>query len=139
MRVRVDSDRVLGMLLEKAQFSIARSYASIVESTASEVTVKEVSFFNSVGLCSRHQMLYLYDANFGIKHCTNYKAICKMNCLRWDVNHDPLCLQICTCRCPYQPIYQGNSAVKLIITRHVILNLHVRTMYISKQASQNRQ
>lgn len=44
MRVRVDSDRVLGMLLEKAQFSIARSYASIVESTASEVTVKEVSF-----------------------------------------------------------------------------------------------
>ena len=43
MRVRVDSDRVLEMLLEQAQFSIARSYASIVGSTANEVTVKEVS------------------------------------------------------------------------------------------------
>ena len=43
MRVRVDSDRVLGMLLEKAQFDVARSYAAIVGSTANEVTVKEVS------------------------------------------------------------------------------------------------
>ena len=43
MRVRVDSDRVLGMLIEKAQFSIARRYASLVGSTASEVTVKEVN------------------------------------------------------------------------------------------------
>ena len=42
MRVRVDSDQVLSMLMEKAQFSVARSYASIVGSTASEVTVKEV-------------------------------------------------------------------------------------------------
>ena len=43
VRVRVDSDRVLGMLLEKAQFDVARSYAAIVGSTANEVTVKEVS------------------------------------------------------------------------------------------------
>ena len=50
----MDSDRVLGMLLEKAQFSIARSYASIVESTASEVTVKEVSSLNSFGLGGHH-------------------------------------------------------------------------------------
>lgn len=42
VRVRVDSDKVLSMLLEKAQFDIARKYASIVGSTASEVTVKEV-------------------------------------------------------------------------------------------------
>ena len=43
MRVRVDSDRVLSMLLDKAQFDVARSYATIVGSTANEVTVKEVS------------------------------------------------------------------------------------------------
>ena len=42
VRVRVDSDRVLAMLLEKAQFGIARKYAGIVGSTASEITVKEV-------------------------------------------------------------------------------------------------
>ena len=42
MRVRVDSDQVLSMLMEKAQFNVARRYASIVGSTASEVTVKEV-------------------------------------------------------------------------------------------------
>ena len=38
----MDSDRVLSMLLEKAQFNVARSYATIVGSTANEVTVKEV-------------------------------------------------------------------------------------------------
>ena len=43
VRVRVDSDRVLSMLLEKAQFDVARSYATIVGSTTNEVTVKEVS------------------------------------------------------------------------------------------------
>ena len=42
VRVRVDSDKVLSMLLEKAQFDIARKYAKIVGSTGSEVTVKEV-------------------------------------------------------------------------------------------------
>jgi spatacsin len=41
VRVRVDSDRVLSMLLDKAQFDVARSYATIVGSTANEVTVKE--------------------------------------------------------------------------------------------------
>ena len=40
----MDSDRVLGMLLEKAQFDVARRYASLVGSPANEVTVKEVSF-----------------------------------------------------------------------------------------------
>ena len=51
----MDSDRVLGMLLEKAQFSIARSYASIVGSTASEVTVKEVSCLLQAGFSSSTQ------------------------------------------------------------------------------------
>ena len=53
VRVRVDSDRVLGMLLEKAQFSIARSYANIVESTACEVTVKEVGILSQL-VCIAH-------------------------------------------------------------------------------------
>lgn len=42
MRVRVDTDYVLGLLLEKEQFDLARKYAGIVGSTASEVTIKEV-------------------------------------------------------------------------------------------------
>ena len=43
VRVRVDTDYVLGLLLEKGQFDIAKKYAGIVESTASQVTIKEVS------------------------------------------------------------------------------------------------
>ena len=41
MRVRVDSDYVLGLLLERGLFAIARRYAAIVGSTASQVTIKE--------------------------------------------------------------------------------------------------
>ena len=43
MRVRVNSDHVLSVLLERGQFDVARKYAAIVGSTASEVTIKEVS------------------------------------------------------------------------------------------------
>ena len=39
----MDTDYVLGLLLEKGQFDIAKKYAGIVESTASQVTIKEVS------------------------------------------------------------------------------------------------
>ena len=41
VRVRVDSDYVLGLLLERGLFAIARRYAAIVGSTASQVTIKE--------------------------------------------------------------------------------------------------
>ena len=44
--VRVDTEYVLGLLLEKGQFDIARKYASIVKSTASQVTIKEVGHVN---------------------------------------------------------------------------------------------
>ena len=40
----MDTDYVLGLLLEKGQFDIAKKYAGIVESTASQVTIKEVSW-----------------------------------------------------------------------------------------------
>lgn len=43
VRVRVDTDYVLGLLLERGQFNIARKYASIVDSTTSQITIKEVS------------------------------------------------------------------------------------------------
>ena len=43
VRVRVNSDHVLSVLLERGQFDVARKYAAIVGSTASEVTIKEVS------------------------------------------------------------------------------------------------
>lgn len=42
VRVRVDTDYVLGLLLQRGQFNIARKYASIVQSSTSQVTVKEV-------------------------------------------------------------------------------------------------
>lgn len=38
----MDTDYVLGLLLERGQFNIARKYASIVNSTTSQVTLKEV-------------------------------------------------------------------------------------------------
>ena len=46
VHVRVNADFVLSLLLEREQFDIARKYASIVHSTASQVTVKEVGGVN---------------------------------------------------------------------------------------------
>ena len=51
VRVRVDSDLVLRLLLGKGQFDVARKYASIVGSTASEVTIKEVCLFVCLFVC----------------------------------------------------------------------------------------
>ena len=45
----MDTDYVLGLLLERGQFDIARKYASIVKSTASQVTIKEVSIIMNNG------------------------------------------------------------------------------------------
>ena len=42
VRVRVNTDHVLGLLLEKEQFNIARKYAELVNSTSSQITIKEV-------------------------------------------------------------------------------------------------
>ena len=42
MRVRVNTDHVLGLLLEKEQFNIARKYAELVNSTSSQISIKEV-------------------------------------------------------------------------------------------------
>lgn len=42
----MDTDFVLGLLLERGQFSIARKYASIVKSSTSQVTIKEVCISN---------------------------------------------------------------------------------------------
>ena len=41
--MEVHAEYVLSQLLQKEQFSIARKYANIVNSTASKVTVKKVS------------------------------------------------------------------------------------------------
>jgi hypothetical protein len=48
----VDTDYVLGLLLERGQFNIARKYASIVNSTTSQVTLKEVKYDNRVNVLS---------------------------------------------------------------------------------------
>ena len=42
VRVRVNTDHVLGLLLEKEQFNIARKYAELVNSTKSQISIKEV-------------------------------------------------------------------------------------------------
>ena len=38
-------DHVLGLLLEKEQFNIARKYAELVNSTKSQISIKEVGIF----------------------------------------------------------------------------------------------
>ncbi len=43
VEVKVHTEQVLSQLLRKEQFAVARKYASIVNSTVSQVTVKEVS------------------------------------------------------------------------------------------------
>ena len=42
MHVRVNTDHILGLLPEKKQFNIARKYAELVNSTSSQITIKEV-------------------------------------------------------------------------------------------------
>ena len=42
VHVRVNTDHVLGLLLEKEQFNIARKYAELVNSTKSQISIKEV-------------------------------------------------------------------------------------------------
>lgn len=38
----MNTDHVLGLLLEKEQFNIARKYAELVNSTSSQISIKEV-------------------------------------------------------------------------------------------------
>ena len=72
VRVRVDSDRVLGMLLEKAQFDVARSYANIVGSTANEVTVKEVSSVMATHLaCTLNYSILCHQTKKRLLKCWN--------------------------------------------------------------------
>ena len=42
VRVRVNIDHALGLLLEKEQFNITRKYAELVNSTKSQISIKEV-------------------------------------------------------------------------------------------------
>ena len=42
IHVRVNTDHVLSLLLEKEQFNIARKYAELVNSTKSQISIKEV-------------------------------------------------------------------------------------------------
>ena len=48
VRVRVNTDHVLGLLLERGQFDVAREYASVAKSPVSEVTLKEVCLYELV-------------------------------------------------------------------------------------------
>ncbi len=43
VKVVVHTEQVLAQLLQREEFTVARKYASIVNSTVSQVTVKEVS------------------------------------------------------------------------------------------------
>ena len=54
VRVRVNPDHVLGLLLERGQFNIARKYASIVKSTTSQVTIKEVGILTATLVITDH-------------------------------------------------------------------------------------
>ena len=42
VRVRVDSENILGELVDKGQFTAAREYAKVAEVSVAEVTLKEV-------------------------------------------------------------------------------------------------
>ena len=50
----------MGLLLEKGQFVIAKKYAIIVKSTASQITIKEASYVHTVVCIKRIEIVELH-------------------------------------------------------------------------------
>ena len=65
VRVRVNTDHVLGLLLEKEQFNIARKYAELVNSTKSQISIKEVQDYLCIASkiqCSKNAHIRVHIA-----------------------------------------------------------------------------
>ena len=72
MRVRVNTDHVLGLLLEKEQFNIARKYADLVNSTSSQISIKEVCLIvracvHETEVPTSMSLCLSWEQTFGIK------------------------------------------------------------------------